>query len=137
MATKEEKFDHACREFLSFNEEDLKNVKKYRWRSLNKLRNVADLEEFQYMPRDSNYFALVGLYRYMRVNSKSPTDIYQMTSDEYDNLDHQQIKRQYYRQFEEEHSVSVSSRPPATTPSVIYSPTTKLVDYGGLCIADI
>ena len=31
----------------------------------------------------------------------------------------------------------MSSRPPATTPSVIYSPSSKLVDYGSLSIADI
>ena len=88
MATKEEKFEHTCQELLTFDEDDIKAVKKYGWRTLNKIGNTADLEAFKFMPQDSNYYSLVGLFQYMRVHDKSPDDIYQMTSDEYDALDH-------------------------------------------------
>ena len=39
MATAEKKFEHACRELLTFNEDDINNVKDFKWHTLHKLKN--------------------------------------------------------------------------------------------------
>ena len=136
MTTETEKFDYVCRELLDFDESDLKDVKQFKWRTLRKLKAAPDLSNFNTMPRDGNYSSLVGLYCYIKVADKTTEGIYQTTAAEYEEIDHTHIRRQYFRQFVDDTSVSVDSKPPVPK-QFVYSTAAHTVDYANLAVDDI
>ena len=66
----------------------------------------------------------------------APHNIYQATSDKYDALDHVPIHWQYYGQYQEDHSVSISSQLLVPLP-LICSASEKNNDYVNLTLDDI